>query len=254
MAVVVHTQADGIAVLSLNRPEALNAISGQTVRELNAALDRIETDETSGLVLTGMGRAFCAGADLKEAGLRPEERVAEMHELVLRLAGFPKISVAAINGLALGGGLELAMACTLRVAATDVPMGLPEAKRLGLFPAYGGTQLLPRLVGEAKALELILTGEPVDSREALRIGLINRVADDCVKAAIDLARAATVATPAAVSIIRRLVAQGDGTPLAEGLAREAAAVTQVLRTVEVPPFASKSARPETTANPGGEAR
>jgi len=241
---VTQDQQDGVAVLRLNRPEVLNAIDGAVVSELNAALDRIAADSSVALVITGTGRAFCAGADLKERDAHPGGRVAEMHRLVLRLAEFPKVSVAAINGLAFGGGLELAMACSLRVAASTATMGLPEAKRLRAFPAYGGTQLLPRLVGEAKALELILTGDPVDAREAERIGLVNRTADDPLAAAIGLARAASVAMPMAVSAVRRLVAQAGRSPLEEGLASEAGAVAQFSQSPEVRAMIQAFARGE----------
>lgn len=219
-------------VLTLHRPEALNAISGRTVAELNAALDAAEADDSLALVITGSGRAFCAGADLKAPLPDPAERVREMHRLVLRLANFPKVSVAAINGLAFGGGLELAMSCTLRVAAPGAKLGLPEAKLLKAFPAYGGTQLLPRLVGHGKAMELLLTGLPIESAEALRIGLVNRVAEDCPGAALSLAREASVGGRTAIGLIRRLVIGGAALPLAEGLAMEAIAAEQVSQSEE----------------------
>lgn len=215
-----------IAVLTLDRPNALNAINGQTVADLNRELDRIEVDACLGFVLTGAGRAFCAGADLKEDLPDPEKRVAEMHALALRLARFPKISVAALNGLAFGGGLELAMACTFRIAAPDVQLSLPEAKHLKTMPGYGGTQLLPRLVGKAAALELLLTGDVIDAVRAERIGLINGIAEDCVVAAIDLVRRASVAGPITIGLIRDVVEQGVRCDLEAGLQLESAAVAK----------------------------
>lgn len=232
MTAITFSRIGDVALLTLDRPQALNAISSRTIADLNAALDAVANDDSVALVLTGTGRAFCAGADLREPLIDPQSRVAAMHALVLRLAEYPKVSVAAINGLAYGGGLELAMACTLRVAVPDARMALPEVKALKLIPGYGGTQLLPRLIGEARSLQMLLTGDAVDAAEACRIGLVNMIAEDCVAAAADLAQRASVAGPSTSHLIRRTVAAGLRTDLAAGLALEAEAVRKAAQSPE----------------------
>src|SRR5690606_27796139 len=127
---------DGIAIIRLDRPKVLNAINEAMVDEIEDALDRFEEDAAvRALVIIGTGRAFCVGSDLKEGGGDPDARIARMHRLMLRLIAYPKVSVAAFNGLALGGGLEIGMACTFRVAAPDARLGLPEVTH-ALMPAY----------------------------------------------------------------------------------------------------------------------
>jgi enoyl-CoA hydratase len=150
------------AILTLNRPDALNALSFGLISEIGTALDEVATWDVRALLVTGAGeKAFCAGADIKELqgrDLGAQKRDAELGQRTFaRLDTFPVPSVAVINGYAFGGGLELAMACTFRLATPAAKMGLPEIK-LGLIPGYGGTQRLPRLVGEARALEIIMTG------------------------------------------------------------------------------------------------
>ncbi|TYP98680.1 enoyl-CoA hydratase [Sphingobacterium allocomposti] len=169
------------AYLTVNRPEKLNALNRATLTELASILQQLQADEdVRGIILTGAGeRAFVAGADIREFdGLSPEgahELAAWGHrEIMDVLYHFPKPVVAAINGFALGGGLELALACHLRIASVDAKMGLPEVS-LGLIPGYGGTQRLPQLVGRGKALEMILTGDMVDAETALQWGLVNHV-------------------------------------------------------------------------------
>lgn len=172
-------RSDGIAILTINRPKRLNALDRALLRELDAAFQSLEADSSvRGVLVTGAGdRAFAAGADLTElAEASPEEaeRISrEGQELFERIERFPGPVVAAVRGYALGGGCELALACHLRVAAYDARFGLPEVG-LGLLPGFGGTVRLSRLVGLGRALELILTGEPVDGRRAAEIGLANR--------------------------------------------------------------------------------
>ena len=170
----------GVAVLTVNRPDKLNALSAEVIAELDSAIGQVRDDrEIRGLIVTGTGeKAFVAGADIRE--LAAAEPV-EMRAIALRgqqvfrtLEMMGKPSVAAINGYALGGGLELAMACAVRFAAENAKLGQPEVK-LGILPGYGGTQRLPRLVGRGRALEMLLAGDPVDAAEALRIGLVNAV-------------------------------------------------------------------------------
>lgn len=177
---ILYQVSDGIAVITINRADVLNALSAVTVRELGEALAAAEADaNVRVLILTGAGeKSFVSGADIAElAGLDPigGRRTAEFGQSVFRrLELMGKPSIAAINGYALGGGCELAMACTIRIAAETAKMGLPEVT-LGVIPGYAGTQRLPRIVGRGTALDLILTGRAVDAQEALRIGLVSQV-------------------------------------------------------------------------------
>jgi enoyl-CoA hydratase len=171
---------DGIARITVNRPDKLNALNAIVIAELGDAVTRIETDSAvRGAILTGAGaKAFVAGADIAElteqgaAGGRTRALVGQ--QVFRRMERCGKPVIAAVNGFALGGGCELAMACHLRVASEQARFGQPEVK-LGIAPGYGGTVRLPRLVGKGRALELLLTGEMIDAQEALRIGLVNRV-------------------------------------------------------------------------------
>ncbi|HEV2130787.1 MAG TPA: enoyl-CoA hydratase-related protein [Longimicrobiaceae bacterium] len=171
---------EGIATLSINRPDKLNALNEQTIRELTEAVGEItDDDEVRGIVLTGVGqKAFVAGADIGElAKMGPVDgiEVSRLGQRVFRQIELSrKPMIAAVNGFALGGGCELALACHLRIASENAKFGLPEVK-LGIIPGYGGTLRLPRIVGKGRALELILTGEMIDAHEAHRIGLANRV-------------------------------------------------------------------------------
>ena len=171
--------ADRIATITVNRPDKLNALNGTVIAELGQAIDEARgRDDVAGVILTGAGRAFVAGADIAEvAGNSPVEakRLARRgQEVFRRFETSPKPVVAAVNGFALGGGCELAMACHVRLASEHAKFGQPEVK-LGLVPGYGGTQRLPRLVGRGRALQLLLTGEMIDAQEAYRIGLANAV-------------------------------------------------------------------------------
>ena len=175
-------------------------------------------------MLTGTGRAFCAGTDLNQWHGDPQQRLLRVHAFLRRLLDFPKISVAAINGLALGGGLEFPLACTFRVARRSAKLGLPEVK-LGLLPAYGGTQLLPRLVGATRALEIMLSGEPIEAPAALSIGLLNRVCEDdedVVELACALARSCARHSLVPQRAIRRAVHEGLALPIDDALARSCA--------------------------------
>lgn len=179
------------ALVTLDRPKALNALNRETLDALGVAFAELAGDaETQGIVLTGAGgRAFAAGADISELqGLTPESGRAAMlrgQALLCAIEGTEVPVVAAVSGFALGGGLELALACHLRVARPGSKLGLPEVG-LGVIPGYGGTQRLPRLVGRAAALRMILTGDPVSAEEALALGLVDRLADDPVAGAEEL--------------------------------------------------------------------
>lgn len=168
-----------IAHINLSRPKAMNALSFQILRELSSVLVKVAESDARGLVITGAGeKAFCAGADIPE--LMGRRLMSELDGAALGQAVFNQIadlkipSVAVIQGYAFGGGLELALACTFRVATDRARMGLPEVK-LGLIPGYGGTQRLPRLIGEGRALEIIMSGRTVSADEAERIGLVNQL-------------------------------------------------------------------------------
>jgi enoyl-CoA hydratase len=216
----------GVALLTLDRPDALNALHGELLLELGAAVDLVEADpEVAALVLSGEGRGFCAGADLAEFAdlddaFTGREASLAGQDVTNSLAALPFPTVAALHGFAVGGGLELALACDLRVAAPGTRLGLPETGR-GLIPGYGGTQRLPRLIGEARALDLVLTGRLVEAEEAHAMGLVARLADDPRSEALDLARAMLRNAPVALGLAKEAVVRGlDGT-LPQGLEIEA---------------------------------
>jgi enoyl-CoA hydratase len=177
-ATILSTSSAGIAEVTLNRPEARNAINLQMVRELRQALDELSgRDDVRALILRGAGeKAFAAGADIADLfGRTSREALLSINsQLFQAVEDFPLPTIAAIRGYALGGGLELALACDIRIAADDAKLGLPEVS-LGIFPAAGGTRRLPRLIGDGLARELVFTGRIVNAEEALRMGLVNRV-------------------------------------------------------------------------------
>ena len=226
---VLYQTQDGIARLTINRPEKLNALDRQTMKDIDAAVGEAGRDTSIGvLIVTGMGeKAFVAGADIGElAAQTPVEGAAYARagQAVLgRLERLGKPSLAAINGYALGGGLELAMACTIRLASESARLGQPEVA-LGIIPGYGGTQRLARLVGAGRALELILTGEPIDAREAHRIGLVNRVVPqaELPGATEAMARVLLTRGPLALRLALQAVHEGLQMSLEEGLSMEAA--------------------------------
>jgi enoyl-CoA hydratase len=215
---VDRTSNSGVTVITLNRPESLNAMNEALLAALERALDQAATDSAvSAVVITGAGRAFCAGNDLREQGVDPMTRVRQMHSLVLRLSEFPKVVVASVSGLALGGGLELAMACTFRTATSNAKFGLPEIK-MNLIPGFGGTQLLPRLVGQRRALRMLLSGEPIGADAALDAGLVDVVSDgDPVSAGLSLISEFPGVGLAAHTAVLTAVRQGAGRPLGEAL-------------------------------------
>ncbi|MCX7230444.1 MAG: enoyl-CoA hydratase/isomerase family protein [Burkholderiales bacterium] len=226
----VEPIAEG-AIFTIERPAKLNALTKPVLLGLAATLDALEAGGARLLVVTGRGdRAFCAGTDLGELqGLDMAARMAKTsmaRELLVRLSRSRLVSVAAVNGLAYGGGLELAMACTLRIAAPHVNVSLPEVK-LGLLPAYAGTQFLPALVGPGRALEMMLTGRAVAVDEALAMGLLNRVATPdgpLLEQALAFGREVTRHAPSAIAAIRACVAQAGSTVTDAGLAVEDAQV------------------------------
>jgi enoyl-CoA hydratase len=221
---------DGIVLLTVRRPEKLNALNRETMNELDDAFRRTESDPSvRGLIITGAGeKAFVAGADISElAALDPvaaRELTLRGQSIFRRLETMGKPSVAAINGYAMGGGLELALCCTLRVAVPHARLGQPEVK-LGIIPGYGGTQRLPRLVGRGRALELLLTGESIEAAEAQRIGLVNHVVapEELIEFSRALLRKILANAPVAVALVMDAVDAGLDASLEEGLRYEAAA-------------------------------
>ena len=226
---------DELAVITLDRPEALNALSFGQIHDLSRLLDGLGDSDARALLVTGAGdRAFSAGADIKELMGRTlvEQRAgAVLGQLVLaKLDQLPMPSIALINGYAFGGGLELALACTFRLAAPSARLGFPEIK-LGLIPGYGGTQRLPRLVGEARATELILTGRTVDAAEAERIGLINHIVDgDLIEAGQNFAREMTGYSLPVLCLARDAIRRAHDLPLHDGLKIEADLSTLAFQT------------------------
>ncbi|MDF1563456.1 MAG: enoyl-CoA hydratase-related protein [Deltaproteobacteria bacterium] len=215
---------------TLNRPAARNALSRDTRRELESLVEAVAHKPlVRSVIITGAGdQAFCAGADLKERrGMSEDEVRTWLHDLRRTLGAIeasPKVFIAALNGAAFGGGLELALACDLRVAARKVMMGLTET-RLAIIPGGGGTQRLPRLVGLGAARDLILTGRKVDAEEALRMGLVERVAKGVGHAgALDAARALSNEVgqcgPVALAMAKAAMLQGADLPLEQGLTYE----------------------------------
>ncbi|MBI3451046.1 MAG: enoyl-CoA hydratase/isomerase family protein [Acidobacteria bacterium] len=220
---LLYAVSDGIARLTINRPDKLNALNRETVGEIDAAVQAFGADASArALVLTGSGdRAFVAGADISELAEQTPQggKDYSLHgqRVLAQLETSVKPTIAAINGFALGGGLEIALACHMRVASETAKLGLPEVT-LGIIPGFGGTQRLPRLVGKGRALEIILTGEPIDAREAHRIGLVNRVVPqpELLAEAEKLARTILSRGPVAVRFAIEAVGRGLEMPAAEG--------------------------------------
>ncbi len=220
------TRHDELAVITLNRPEALNALSFEIIGRLAELIDEAAASDARALLFIGSGeRAFCAGADIAELmgrSLDEARRGAERgQQTFAKLDRLAIPSIAVINGFAFGGGLELASACTLRLATAGAKMGLPEIK-LGLIPGYGGTQRLPRLVGHGKAMEMILTGRAIGAEEALAAGLVSRIVEgDPLEAGLAFAREITGHGLIALKLARDAVMRAGDTPLGEGLQVEA---------------------------------
>jgi enoyl-CoA hydratase len=219
---------DATAIVTINRPKVLNALNAATLDELRRAMLELKQDAgVRVVILTGAGeKSFVAGADINELAVQTptggrEHALAGQHVLDL-IENMGKPVIAAINGYALGGGCELAMACTLRLAADTARLGQPEIT-LGLIPGYAGTQRLPRLVGKGKAMEMILTGAPIAAVEAQRIGLVNRVvpAASLMTEARALAAQLAIAAPIAMRYIINAINKGMEIPFAEACQYEA---------------------------------
>ena len=234
------TTEDRVTVLTIDNPK-VNALSQAVMQELDAALDAAITDSASKvLIITGGGTfAFIAGADVTEIaqmtnGAHGAEMASKGQTVINRIEQSPKPVIAAINGVCLGGGNELAMACHLRISSDRARFGQPEIN-LGIIPGFGGTQRLPRLVGKPKAIELILTGDMISAQEALRIGLVNAVVppEQVLKSAKDLARKIAAKGGVAIRLCLQAIQQGLATDLAQGLALEAKLFGQVADTEDM---------------------
>jgi enoyl-CoA hydratase/carnithine racemase len=235
---------DGIAVLTLHRPEKLNALSYALIDALGAALDDLEADAAvRAVILTGSGeRAFSAGADIAEFAGSVEggveralrEFVRRGQRMTTRIESYPKPVIVAVNGIAFGGGCEITEAAPLAVASERARFGKPEI-RLGFPPPFGGTQRLPRLIGRKRALEMILTSEPIDAHKAASIGLINRVVehDALLPEARRLAEQVIRHSPAAVAACLRSVTRGLNAPIDEALAIEATQFAAMVPTPDI---------------------
>lgn len=235
---ITHAAAEHVATITLNRPDVHNAMNEAMRRDLTRCFEAIAVDEdVKVVVVTGAGeRAFSAGADIREfveplvpVRFREQRRRLDFRQAMDRCW---QPIIAAVNGFALGGGLELALACDIRIAAVGATLGLTEVN-LAIIPGGGGTQRLPRLIGRGKALEMILTGARIPADEALRIGLVERVvpAGEALKAATELARTMAAKAPVALRYAKEAVVKGLELPLADGLRLEGDLST-LLRTTE----------------------
>ncbi|MBR32701.1 MAG: crotonase [Spirochaetaceae bacterium] len=235
MALTSLDKKNQYALLTINRPEALNALNEDILSEIHEHVESLNSDkDIRGLIITGTGeKAFCAGADIGQmASFNPEQAEAfarKGHKTMNAISGSDLITIAAINGFALGGGLELALSCDMRIASENARMGLPETG-LGIIPGFGGTQRLSRLVGPALALEIILTGTQVKSDRALQIGLVNQVVElaELLPTAEKMMGIITGKKgPEAQKIARWLVHSGLEQPLSAALEREINEFSQI---------------------------
>jgi len=231
--VLVDTLADGVMQIMLNRPHRMNALGFDMTLKLNEALVQVIAAKARVLMLRGAGKGFCAGADLKERREMNADRRsahnAAINRFVDALAKAPMPTIAVVNGPALGGGCEIALACDLRVIADDAQIGLTET-RIGVIPGAGGTQRLPRLIGAARALEMMMTGEPVTGLRAAAIGLANRAVpsaelDAC---ALEVARSLAARSPLGLRAIKNLVYQGLEETIENGLRLEREGLKELL--------------------------
>lgn len=219
---ILYTVEKNLAVVTINRPEVFNCFNYETLLELEAAVEDIRTNrEVRAVIFTGAGeKAFCAGADLKERKTLTDEQVKrnlyKIGEVFTKIDTLPQPTIAAINGYAFGGGMELALSCDFRLIAEGTSVGLTETG-LGIIPGAGGTQRLPRIIGEAKALELILTARKVTSQQALEYGLVLNVVHDVMEAAAGLAEEMLQNGPIALQQAKFAIKQGMNADLQTGL-------------------------------------
>ena len=216
-----------IATLTVNRPDKLNALNDATIAELGKAIEEVRTrDDIAGVIVTGAGRAFVAGADISELSSQTptiaKARARAGQEVFRRFETSPKPVIAAVNGFALGGGCELALACHIRIASDKAKFGQPEVK-LGTCPGYGGTQRLSRLIGKGRAIQLITTAEMIDAQEAYRLGLVNKVVapEELMNTVTEMMTAILANGPLAVALCIEAIDRGLEMSLDEGLVLEA---------------------------------
>jgi enoyl-CoA hydratase/carnithine racemase len=227
----------GICVIRMNRPQVYNALSREMVGQMRAAVARLWTTGGRVMVLAASKPGFCAGADLKERRtMSDEEKYSHnrtINALANEVAGLPLPTIAAINGVAMGGGCELALACDIRFASSDAAIGLTEAK-FGALPGAGGSQRLPRLIGSARALELMFSGEPVTAHKAAEIGLLNEVTEpeELENRVLKLASVLAARSRQTAGLLKRVVYEGLDRSLAEGLELERAAIVEVLASAD----------------------
>ena len=229
MAFVKLEKKGPVGIVTMDRPEALNALDKQVLEDLDAVLDQVEADpEILVAIVTGAGRSFVAGADIGQmsnfTAVEGKAFGAYGNGVFLKLENLTKPTIAAVNGFALGGGCELSMACDIRLASERAKFGQPEVG-LGITPGFGGTQRLPRIVGISKAMELILTAKVINAAEAERIGLVSAVypPEELMDKAMELANAICANAPIAVAESKRCIRMGMQTDIATGSAFEAEA-------------------------------
>ncbi|MBL8859676.1 MAG: enoyl-CoA hydratase/isomerase family protein [Planctomycetes bacterium] len=236
---VTLRREDDLVWLTIERPEVMNCLSFPTLRRLRTLCEKLREDLTiRAILITGAGeKSFCAGADLKERKTMAPERVPEFVKNIRRtmddIESLPQPTIAVVNGFAFGGGMELMLACDLRVAAAHAQFGLTETT-LAIIPGAGGTQRLPRLVGRSRAKDLILTGRKFDSTEAERMGIVNRIAPagKLAECALEVARSIAANGPVAVRAAKAAIDEGCELPLSRGLEVEARCYERVLPTAD----------------------
>ena len=237
---IIHSRSGFVSTIRLNRPEKLNALATEMVEDLCSQLTTLETDqELRAVILTGEGeRAFCTGTDVTELAAKSEAEAIELsargQKLCEQVENFPAPVIAAIEGIAAGGGFELALACHLRVAHTTASLSLAEVK-LGLIPAYGGTQRLAREVGQGRALEMMLTAKTISATDAFEMGLVHRLATNtsALTEATSLATEIAQLSPLSIRACLRAVTVGVQLPLPEGLALETELFASLFATEDV---------------------
>ena len=236
---ILITKENGIGIVTVNRPESLNAMNKDVIIELISKIEGLLSEgDMRVIIITGSGeKAFIAGADIKLMQKMNKSEAYEFanlgHKLANTIENSDKPVIAAVNGFALGGGSEIALACHIRVASDNAVFAQPEVK-IGLLPGWGGTQRLPRIVGKGLANELIITGRNVTAQEALKIGLVNRVVskEELINYCIDIANMIMKNSPNAVSESIKLINISSGTELNKGLSREAEEFSELFETEE----------------------
>ena len=223
---ITFNQKEAIAIVTLNRPKVLNALNTETLNELHEIFTQLDSDTgVRVIIITGSGKAFIAGADISEMNTySPEEARAFSqlgHKTMDAIQNTGKPVIAAINGFTLGGGLELALSCDILIASEKAVLGLPEVN-LGLIQGFGGTQRLPRLIGKARAKELIFTGEALKAQKACEIGLVNRVVpqEELLPEAEKMAQLISAKGPVALTLAKRAIESGYDVPLSDGCRNE----------------------------------